>query len=83
MSEYRWWTNGIKCIRSKTCPGKDWKRGRNGYTPNKGVPMNNEQKKKLSASIKGKKKWNNGTINMYSEQCPGDDWVRGFLPKHH
>lgn len=83
MAEYRWWTDGTKCVRAKDCPGEGWIRGRNGYAPNKGVPMSDEQKKKLSTSIKGKKKWNNGTVNMYSEQCPGDNWVRGFLPKYH
>lgn len=83
LSEYRWWTNGTKCVRAKTCPGEGWIRGRNGYAPNKGATMSDEQKKKLSTSIKGKKKWNNGIVNMYSEQCPGDGWVRGFLPRRH
>ena len=83
MATLKWWTNGTICVRSKECPGEGWVHGRNGYAPNKGIPMSVEQKKKLSTSIKGKKKWNNGTINMYSEQCPGDGWVKGFLPKQH
>jgi len=84
IAEYEWWTNGTKCIRAKKCPGEGWIKGRNGFVPpNKGVAMTSQQKAKISAAIKGKKKWNDGTVNMYSKECPGKGWVKGFLPKSH
>jgi hypothetical protein len=28
MYGMHWWNNGEKCVRSRECPGADWKRGR-------------------------------------------------------
>lgn len=35
---------------------------------NKGIPMSDEAKKKLSASSKGRKSWNKGKKGIYSEE---------------
>ena len=35
---------------------------------NKGIPMTDEAKKKLSASSKGRKSWNKGKTGIYSEE---------------
>lgn len=37
-------------------------------TWNKGIPMSDEAKKKLSASSKGRKSWNKGKKGIYSEE---------------
>ena len=48
-----WWNNGVVDIRSKECPGKEWKKGR--LKVQFGRIYNEKTKRKISDSNKGRK----------------------------
>jgi len=54
----RWWNNGDKDIRSRECPGKEWKNGR--LKVQLGRKYNDETKKKMSISQKGENNYWHG-----------------------
>lgn len=54
--------------------------GKKGSIPwNKGKPMSEDAKKRLSKSIDGYKWWTNGQITKRCVECPGIEWKRGRI----
>jgi hypothetical protein len=67
-----WWTNGVKNIRAKECPGENWKRGRIlSWYPRIGQIHSEEAKLKMSLKKKGKcgKKRSENTKLLLSKQA--------------
>ena len=73
-----WWTNGFDEIKSKICPGEEWRRGRS-----------HNVKQSVAKSCKsinrsghhnpqyGKRWWTNGVDTIKSFSCPGPEWNKG------
>lgn len=69
-------TEENKKILSERMKGNTFGKANKGRTsPNKGIPMSEEQKQKISSL----KWWNNGVVNKRSVECP-EGFVAGRLP---
>jgi hypothetical protein len=78
----KFWNNGIKCIRSKECPGDGWVNGVL-LTEDKRKIMR-ERRSLLNSNNKfsvGYKWWNNGIECIRSKECPGIEWTNGRIMK--
>lgn len=76
-----WWTNlesGAE-VKSETCPGEGWQRGRNRskleivWETNRGKPLPESHRRKISLSKKGKKR-NQETRDKMKESWKGKKW---------
>lgn len=64
-----YWNDGIRCVKSRECPGPEWRRGR---FPNKNGNIH---------TTLGMKWWNDGIHNKMTRECPGIGWKPGKIQK--
>lgn len=64
LHKLKWYNNGLKSIRSETCP--------EGYSPGRLAFMTAETK--LKCSQKGRHWYTNGLINTMANECPKGFW---------
>jgi hypothetical protein len=75
MKNMLWWNNGNENMRSRTCPGEGWVRGRILSEISRAAITES-----LSISCVRAMFWNNGETCIRSAEYPGEGWVRGRLP---